>query len=242
MDNQFVRAEAVLGEHAIQRLKSKHVMVFGLGGVGAACVEALARGGVGHLSLIDNDTVQLSNLNRQLIALHSTLGMRKTQAAFQRLKDIYPDIAVTQYPLFFSEETAESIEFSNVDYIIDAIDSVPSKIFLVKLAQQKKIPLLSCMGTGNKIDPSRLRFADIYKTSVCPLCRAIRQRCRKEGIKKLTVLFSTENPVGASVKDGVSGRLSPGSLSYVPPVAGMMLAGRAILQLSGFSDDSRADS
>lgn len=235
MDNQFIRSEAMLGKDGIEQLNNSHVMVFGLGGVGAACAEALARGGVGHLTLIDNDTVQLSNLNRQLIALHSTLGMSKTQAAGNRIKDINPNIQLTLHPLFFSAETMGEINFTGVDYVIDVIDYVPSKLLLAAICQKDNIPLLSCMGTGNKTDPTRFRFTDIYNTSVCPLCRSMRQRCRKEGIQKLMVLYSTEPPIGHYIHEEC--RLSPGSLSFVPPVAGMMLAGKAILYLSGYSSD-----
>ncbi len=235
MDNQFIRSEAMLGKDGIEQLNKSHVMVFGLGGVGAACAEALARGGVGHLTLIDNDTVQLSNLNRQLIALHSTLGMSKAQAAGNRIKDINPNIQLTLHSLFFSAETMSEINFTGVDYVIDAIDSVPSKLLLAAICQKDNIPLLACMGTGNKTDPTRFRFADIYNTSVCPLCRSMRQRCRKEGIQKLMVLYSTEPPTGHYIHEEC--RLSPGSLSFVPPVAGMMLAGKAILYLSGYSSD-----
>lgn len=235
MFNQLVRAEAVLGKEGIEKLINSHVMVFGLGGVGAACAEALARGGIGQLTLIDNDTVQISNLNRQLIALHSTLGTLKTQAADSRMKDINPNLRLTLHPIFFDENTAHEINFSGVDYVIDAIDFVPAKLLLASICQKLKIPLLSCMGTGNKTNPSLFRFADIYDTSICPLCRSMRHRLRKEGIEKLEVLYSTEPPVGRSVED--NGRLSPGSLSYVPPAAGMMLAGKVILYLSGYSSD-----
>ena len=233
MNEIFTRSAAALGEEAINSLQHKKVAIFGLGGVGAACAEALARGGVGHLMLIDNDKVQKSNINRQLIALHSTLGLYKTDVAMQRLKDINPNIALTPHPTFYNAESMD-IDLTGCDYIVDAIDSVASKIHLIKTAQALSIPLVSCMGTGNKLYPEQLVFADLFSTSVCPLCRVMRQRCRKEGINQVTVLYSTEEPKGKPVLDG--SRLAPGSVSFVPPVAGMMLAGKVIRKLLGYSD------
>lgn len=240
MSEIFVRAEAILGEEGIRALQKKKVAVFGLGGVGGAAAEALARGGIGHLMLIDHDIVQKSNINRQLIALHSTLGIQKTEAAARRLRDINPDIELSLYPVFFDAATQQDIPLDTCDYIIDAIDCVPSKLLLANSAAAYGISLLSCMGTANKTDPSKLRFSDIMQTSGCPLCRAVRQKCRKEGIKKLTVLFSPEEPQAAPMVDETSGRHCPGSLSFVPPVAGMMLAGRVILELSGYSSSKKA--
>lgn len=224
-----------MGKAGVEALQTKTVAVFGLGGVGGAAAEALARGGIGHLMLIDHDTIQPSNLNRQLIALYSTLGMQKTEAAALRLRDINPAIRLTLYPVFFDHLTMNTITLDACDYIIDAIDSVPSKLLLAKTALEKGIPLLSCMGTANKIDPSQLRFSDIMQTSGCPLCRAVRQKCRKEGISRLNVLYSPETPRSAPIMDETSGRHVPGSLPFVPPVAGMMLAGRVLLELSGYS-------
>lgn len=235
MQDIFVRSAAILGDEGINNLQGKTVAVFGLGGVGAAAGEALARGGIGHLLLIDHDTVQKSNINRQLIALHSTLGNKKTEAAAMRYRDINPDIRLSLFPCFFDASTQQDIPLEKCDYIIDAIDCVPSKLLLAKLALRYNIPLLSCMGTANKTDPSQLRFSDIMDTAGCPLCRAVRQKCRKEGIPKLTVLFSPEPPCATPIIDEVSGRHCPGSLSFVPPVAGMMLAGRVILELTGYS-------
>lgn len=224
-----------MGKAGVEALQTKTVAVFGLGGVGGAAAEALARGGIGHLMLIDHDTIQPSNLNRQLIALHSNLGMQKTEAAALRLRDINPAIRLTLYPVFFDHSTMNTITLDACDYIIDAIDSVPSKLLLAKTALEKGIPLLSCMGTANKTDPSQLRFSDIMQTSGCPLCRAVRQKCRKEGISRLNVLYSPETPRSAPIMDETSGRHAPGSLPFVPPVAGMMLAGRVLLELSGYS-------
>lgn len=233
---QFIRSEAILGAEGQAALSKKTVAVFGVGGVGAACAEALARAGVGHLILVDGDKVQPSNLNRQLIALHSTVGIKKTEAASLRFKDINPDILLTLYSLFYDETTADAVDLSNCDYIIDAIDSVKSKVLLYRRAAELHVPVIASMGTGRKTDPALFRFDDLFHTSVCPLCRAMRGLCRKENIERLEVLYSTEPPVGVCLNE--DGRLSPGSLSFVPPVAGMMLAGRVILRLAGYSDSA----
>ncbi len=240
MNDIFIRSEAILGIDGIRALQGKTVAVFGLGGVGGAAAEVLARGGIGHLMLIDHDVVQKSNINRQLIALHSTLGIKKTDAAARRLHDINPDMKLSLYPMFFDASTQRDIPLQQCDYIIDAIDCVPSKLLIAHLASAYGVPLVSCMGTANKTDPSQLRFSDIMRTSGCPLCRAVRQKCRKEGIEKLAVLYSPEPPQSAPIIDETSGRRCPGSLSFVPPVAGMMLAGRVILELSGYSASKQA--
>lgn len=230
---QFIRSEAILGAEGQAALFKKTIAVFGVGGVGAACAETLARAGVGRLILVDSDTVQISNINRQLIALHSTVGIKKTEAASLRFKDINPDITLAAYPLFYDETTADTVDLSGCDYIIDAIDSVRSKVLLYRHAAALHVPVIASMGTGRKTDPSKFRFDDLFSTSVCPLCRTMRSLCRKEGIKRLEVLYSTEPPAGACLQE--DGRLSPGSLPFVPPVAGMMLAGRVILRLAGYS-------
>ncbi|MDD2428925.1 MAG: tRNA threonylcarbamoyladenosine dehydratase [Eubacteriales bacterium] len=240
MREAFVRTAAVLGTDALETLQNKHVAVFGLGGVGAACSETLARCGVGKLSLIDGDVVQESNLNRQLIALHSTIAQDKTEAAAARLKDINPDIRLSLYQLFFDGDSAQKVEIASCDYIVDAIDTVTSKLLIAQIARAHSIPIIACMGMGNKVDPAKLRFADIYDTSVCPLCREVRKLARKAGIDGLEVLFSTEKPVTHSALAMPGGRHVPGSVPFLPPVAGMMIAGKVILQLSGFSADSSA--
>lgn len=240
LDDMYIRTAAVLTEEGVLALQTKTVAVFGVGGVGAACVEALARAGVGHLILIDGDRVVKSNINRQLIALHSTLGQNKTDAAAARLRDINPNIRLTLYPLFYDETTKDLVDLSNCDHIIDCIDSVPSKILLYQHAQSCKIPVLACMGTGRKTDPTQFIFTDIKKTKICPLARTIRLKCRQAGIDRLQVLYSTQSPQGQCLKDGQ--KQSPGSLSFVPPVAGMMLAGKVILTLSGYSSSAASSS
>lgn len=227
---QFSRMALILGQEAVHTLHQKHIAVFGLGGVGAACAEALARAGVGQLTLVDHDIVQESNINRQLIALHSTIGLKKTEACAQRLKDIYPAIDLHCHDLFFEEATLQDIPLSDCDLIIDAIDTVSSKLLLAKQSHSLQIPLISCMGTGNKKDPTQFMFSDIYQTSVCPLCRVMRSLCKKQGIPSLKVLYSKEEPM-RPIADEHEKRLPPGSLSFVPPVAGMMIAGEAIKTL-----------
>ena len=240
MRESLIRAEAVLGSEALAVLGKKHVAVFGLGGVGAACAEALARCGIGKLSLIDGDIVQESNLNRQLIALHSTIGQKKTEAAAARLRDINPEIELMLYQIVFDKDSVHDVDIASCDYIVDAIDTVTSKLLLARMAQTNHIRIISCMGMGNKVDPAKLRFADIHATSVCPLCRAMRQCTKKAGIVRLEVLYSTETPVSRNTFTTAGGRHAPGSVSFLPPIAGMMIAGRIILQLSGFSADSSA--
>lgn len=223
MGNRFERTERVLGRTALEILKTKHVMVFGLGGVGGACVEALARGGIGKLSIVDNDTVNRSNINRQIIATESTVGMNKTDASEKRLVDINPDIVIEKYPVFVTKENAREILSSTPDYVIDCIDNVTAKLKIFELCAEKNIPIISSMGTGNKIHPEMFEIVPIEKTSVCPLCRVIRKECKDRGLKGIKVLYSKEEPRYA---DGPA-RI-PGSVSFVPPVAGMMLAGYVV--------------
>jgi tRNA A37 threonylcarbamoyladenosine dehydratase len=228
---QFARIEALLGAHALEVLQHARVMVAGLGGVGGACAESLARGGIGSLALVDCDEVEESNLNRQVIAFADTIGMRKVDAAHALMRRIDPDIDVVRIDQRISEETIESIfEIAGpIDFIVDAIDDVPGKIALALWAQAQQIPLVSCMGTARKLHPELLEFADIYETHDCPLCKSMRSRCRKAGIEKLPVLFSPETPYG-------TGGPVLGSTSFMPPAAGMMLAGhvvRCLLDLDG---------
>lgn len=233
METQFSRLIPIIGKEGLEALSTKTIMVVGVGGVGSACAEALARGGIGKLILVDNDEIKISNINRQLFALHSTIGMKKVYAAKKRLKDIRPDICIDTLPIFVSSETIEIINQHKCDLIIDAIDDTDAKVLLAKLAQQESIPLYACMGTGSKTDPSMFSFSDIYSTNTCPLCRAMRQKYRKAGIDKLTVLYSPEERKGKLAIDE-DNRIVPGSTSYIPPIAGLMLAGRALLQLSNF--------
>lgn len=235
--DQFSRTKMLLGDNA-EKLKSAHVAVFGIGGVGSYTAEALARAGVGALTLVDNDTVSVSNINRQLIALHSTVGKLKTSVCADRVRDINPDISVFEKAVFFGAETEDEIDFSGFDYVVDAIDTVTSKILIAKICQEKSVPVISCMGTGNKLDPTKFCVADISKTAVCPLARAMRQNLKKAGVKKLKVLYSTEAPLTPQVREdtelkGNSGRVCPGSVSFVPSVAGLIIAGEVIKDICG---------
>ena len=237
MADQFSRTALLLGEEAIDRLKKSRVAVFGIGGVGAAAVEALARSGVGALVLVDDDEVALTNLNRQLIALHSTLGQPKVEAARARVLDINPDCAVEAHKTFYLPGEGQGL-MDGCDYVIDAIDTVTAKIALIREALEKGIPIVSSMGTGNKLDPSQLRIDDLKNTSVCPLCRVMRRELKKRGIEHLKVLFSKEEPKARGVFDPEAGDLKngrqpPASYAVVPPVAGMMLAGEVIKDLTG---------
>lgn len=237
MINEYSRTELLIGTEGIERLKKASVMVFGVGGVGSHCIEALARSGVGKLILIDNDTVSLTNINRQSIAYHSTVGQFKTKVMKDRIHDICPEIEVKTYETFVLPENIEEIFEEKPDYIIDAIDTVTAKIALVKLADEKEIPIISSMGTGNKLHPELFEITDLYKTSVCPLCKVMRKELKTRGIKKLKVLYSKEQPVDTSERvteeDKGNRRSLPGSISFVPPVAGLIIAGEVIRELSG---------
>lgn len=224
------RGIAVLGEAGFKRLQGSRVIVFGIGGVGAACAEALVRSGVGCLALVDPDKVEKSNLNRQLIALHSTLGQQKTSVCSARMKDISPEVEVVEYPLFYDEQSASQIDLAQFDAVADCIDTISSKLLLAKRAQQAGIYAVSCLGAGNRLDATKLQFADIYQTSVCPLARRMRKACREQGIPALRVLYSLEEPVQA-VADCQAGRHSPGSTAFVPPAAGLMMAGDIVQHL-----------
>ena len=232
--NQFERFELLLGTEALEKLKNSHVAVFGVGGVGGYAVEALARSGVGRLDLIDSDTVSLTNLNRQIIALHSTLGQYKTDVAAARVRDINPECEVTVHRMFYLPETAEQFDFTEYDYIVDAIDTVSGKLELALRAQEAGTPIISSMGTGNKLDPTAFEVADISKTSVCPLARVMRLECRKRGIKKLKVVYSKEQarkPLSAPSESDGTRRSIPASTAFVPSVAGLIIAGEVIKDL-----------
>lgn len=233
MDTLQLRTAMVLGEDAVQRLRQAHILVLGLGGVGSYAAEALCRAGVGSLTVCDHDTVADSNRNRQLCALCSTVGKPKAAVTFERLKDINPGCAVTPLSLFYGPDTAQEILSAPYNYIIDAIDTVTAKTHLIVTAKEKGIPIVSALGTGNKLDPSKFEITDIYKTSVCPLARVMRQQLRKNGIKKHDVLFSTEQPCTPLPLEAPAGgrRSVPGSVSWVPGCAGLMLAGFAIRRL-----------
>ncbi len=234
MTNQFSRTELLIGTDAVKKLKNSRVAVFGIGGVGGYTVEALARSGIGSLDLIDNDIVSLTNLNRQIIALHSTLGMDKVDAAKKRILDINPDIKITVHKVFYSAETANQFNLANYDYIVDAIDSVSAKIELILQANLARVPIISSMGAGNKLDATAFEVADIYKTSVCPLARVIRRELKKRGIKKLKTVYSKETPSTAiderneTIKNR---RQIPASIAFVPSAAGLIIAGEVIKDL-----------
>lgn len=230
--SQFLRTEMILGENSTQNFSDKNVILFGLGGVGSYTAEALARAGIGRLTIVDNDVVSVTNLNRQLCALHSTVGKPKVEVVKERILDINPDCEVTALQKFYLPENADEFNLESYDYIADAIDTVSAKIDLAVRAQKHGIPMISCMGTGNKLDPSQFSVSDIYKTSGCPLCRVMRTELKKRGIKKLNVVWSPEIPVKPAQTTEDSGkRQTPASLPFVPPVAGMIMAGKIILDL-----------
>ena len=239
MSEQFLRTEMLLGSEAIRRLQKARVAVFGLGGVGGYAVEALARSGVGSLDLIDSDTVSVSILNRQLLATHSTVGMLKVDAARNRVLDINPDCIVRTYPVFYTPDTAGQFDFTQYDYIVDAIDTVTGKLALVERAKAADTPIICSMGTGNKLDASAFRVADISKTAMCPLARVMRKELSKRGIRHLKVVYSQEEaltPTGWEEEAAALGkRQIPGSVAFVPGAAGLLLAGEVVRDLTGLS-------
>ena len=257
MEDRFVRTKMLLGNEAIEKLQSKRVAVFGIGGVGGYVCEALVRSGIGHFDLIDNDTVALSNLNRQIIATKKTLGRYKTDVMKERMLDINPSVEVRIHNCFFLPENADEFDFGEYDYVVDAVDTVTAKIAIIMKAKDAGVPVISSMGTGNKLDPGRLKIADISKTSVCPLARVMRRELNKRGINSLKVVFSDEPPIkpvnmdgsddlevssdsddsleiGVSSDAGMSRRRStPGSTAFVPASAGLMIASEVVRDLSG---------
>ena len=238
MREEFSRMGLLLGEEALSRLEGARVAVFGLGGVGGYTVEALARAGIGKLDLIDSDTVSLSNRNRQILATRSTLGLPKTEAAKRRVLDINEEAQVTTWELFYNADTADMIDLGMYDYIVDAIDTVTAKLLLIRRAHEAGTPIISCMGTGNKLDPTAFQVTDISKTSMCPLARVMRKELGKRGIKHLKVVYSQEEamtPHGAEEEMAALGkRQIPGSVSFVPGAAGLILAGEVIRDLTGY--------
>lgn len=250
MIDQYARTELLIGEDGLNRLKDSTVMVFGVGGVGSHCIEALARSGVGRLILVDNDAVSVTNINRQSIAYQSTIGRMKTEVMQERIRDIDPAITVRTYETFVLPDNladlldqAEKSTEGKIDYIIDAIDTVSAKIALVEESLKRGIRLISSMGTGNKLHPELFEIADLADTSVCPLCRVMRRELKQRGIMHLKVLYSKEKPVdtcGRSTGEDSGARRSlPGSISFVPPVAGLLIAGEVIRELGGISAGSR---
>lgn len=222
------RTRALLGGDSVELLHTSRVLVFGAGGVGSACIEALARCGIGNIGVVDYDVVSVSNINRQLIATSETVGMKKTDAVKRRIQIIDPDINVDIYDMLFLPENADMIPFEKYDYVIDAIDTISAKIEIAVRCRDARIPLISCMGTGNRIDPSLFRFCDVFETKNDPVARIMRHELRKRGIESLNVLFSAEEPEKADRSMN-----APASVSFVPPVAGMLLAGRVIRELTG---------
>lgn len=241
MENQFVRTQMLFGKDAMEKLSHSKVAIFGVGGVGGYTAEALARSGVGELHLIDNDTVCLSNLNRQIIATHTTLGMKKVDAAKARLLDINPNIKVVTHDIFFLPENSDCIDFSIFDYVVDAIDTVSGKIALVEKAAQCHTPIISSMGAGNKLNPQMLEVTDIYKTSVCPLARVMRRELKKRNIKKLKVVYSKERamtPIDLWADNSDNQlRQVPGSNAFVPSVAGLIIAAEVIKDITDIKND-----
>lgn len=232
MNEQHIRTQMMLGDEGTNRLFKAKVAVFGVGGVGGYAVEALARAGVGEIHLIDSDRVSLSNINRQIIATHSTVGQYKTEAMRDRILSINPEAKVFCYNIFFEESTKCQFDFTKFDYIVDAIDSLGAKIELIATAKEVGVPIISAMGAGNKLDPTRFEVADISKTTVCPLARAVRIGLRKRGINHLKVVYSKEPPVNPpEVSDGIKRRV-PGSISFVPSSMGLILAGEVIKDLA----------
>ncbi len=252
MPDQYSRTRLLFGPEAMQRLRRSRVLVFGIGGVGGYAVEALARSGIGALDLVDDDRVCLTNLNRQIIATHETIGRLKVEVARERVLAIDPGIAVTAHACFYLPETADAFDFSAFDYIVDAIDTVKGKLEIVTRAQAMGVPVISCMGAGNKLDPARLRVADIYQTQVDPLARVMRTELRKRGVPSLTVVYSDEPPLRplpdaeaacgngcvcppGSARTCAARRAVPGSNAFVPAAAGLLIASHVVRALAGLS-------
>ncbi len=233
----FSRSELLLGSEGLQRLANARVAVFGVGGVGSFVAEGLARGGVGHITLFDNDVVSLTNLNRQLVALHSTLGQPKVEIMAARIRDINPQAQVECHACFYMPENAHEYPLESYDYVVDAIDTVTAKLELAQQAHKAGVPIISCMGAGNKLDPTAFCVADIYETSVCPLAKAMRKALRERGVPALRVLYSKEppSPHRCEIEKDSQKRQTPGSLPFVPSVAGLILAGEVIKHLAGIS-------
>lgn len=225
MNDRFSRSYRVFGEDNMERIINSRVIVFGLGGVGGAAAEALARAGVGTLGIVDKDTVDITNLNRQIIATDKTVGMNKTDVLEERLLTINPDLKINKYNLFYLPETAEEIDLSEYDFVVDCIDNVTAKLELIERCEKLDIPIISSMGTGNKLHPEMLEIADINKTSVCPLARVIRRELKNRGVKKLAVVYSKEEPVSTQSR-------VPGSTSFTPPVAGYLMCSYVIRKLT----------
>jgi hypothetical protein len=228
-ENQFERTALLLGKASVERLARKRVAVFGVGGVGGFVCEGLVRAGIGAIDIVDKDTVALSNINRQLIALHSTVGKNKVDVLEERLKDINKNLIIKKYKCFFLPETSDTFDFREYDYVVDAIDTVTGKIELILKAKEAGVPIISAMGAGNKLDPTAFQVSDIYKTSVCPLARVMRRELKKRGVEKLKVVYSKEEPIKPQFEEGEE--VVPGSVSFVPPALGLIIAGEIVKDL-----------
>lgn len=228
-ENQFERTALLLGKASVERLARKRVAVFGVGGVGGFVCEGLVRAGIGAIDIVDKDTVALSNINRQLIALHSTVGKNKVDVLEERLKDINKDLIIKKYKCFFLPETSDTFDFREYDYVVDAIDTVTGKIELILKAKEAGVPIISAMGAGNKLDPTAFQVSDIYKTSVCPLARVMRRELKRRGVEKLKVVYSKEEPIKPQFEEGEE--VVPGSVSFVPPALGLIIAGEIVKDL-----------
>ena len=234
MADQFSRTALVLGQQAVKKLKNSHVAVFGVGGVGGHLALSLARCGIGKITVVDNDEITLTNINRQAVAFHSTIGRKKVEVIKEMLEDINPEIKVTALDIYFNKETEAEIDFSEFDYAADAIDSVTSKIRLAEICAEKNIPLISSMGTGNKLNPEAFKISDISETSVCPLARVMRRELKKRGIEHLQVLWSDEPPVTQKEisEEETAKRQTPGSVSFCPSVAGLIISGKIVRDIA----------
>ena len=233
-ENPFARSAAMLGEDAMTRLQSARVAVFGVGGVGGYVCEALVRSGIGTLDVFDKDDVSVTNLNRQIIALRSTVGQDKVSVLAARMRDINPDVVINEHKVFYLPDNADDFDLSQYDYVVDAVDTVAAKIELAVRCEQLNVPLIAAMGAGNKLDPSKLQIADVYKTSVCPLARAMRTTLRKKGVKHLTVAYSTEEPLRPVEAIDNEGRRKdvPGSMAFVPSAMGLLIASHVVRSLA----------
>lgn len=238
--NEFSRTELLLGAKALQRLQAARVAVFGIGGVGGYVCEALVRSGVGHFDLVDMDTVSLTNINRQIVATHKTIGRYKTEVMQERMADINPEADVQVHNCFFLPENAQDFPFEEYDYVVDAVDTVTAKLSIIEKAQEAGVPIISSMGAGNKLDASRFQVADIYQTRVCPLAKVMRRELKKRGIERLKVVYSEEEPVkpkGPMEMPPAGKRSVPGSVAFVPSVAGLILAGEVVKDLCAEGSD-----
>ena len=227
MENRYIRTQWLIGEDAVENLKRSSVLLFGIGGVGSYTAEALARSGVGKITIVDCDTVSITNINRQIPALTSTVGKNKTDVMAERMRDIAPDAEIETINVFVSPETIDRFDFSKYDFVIDAVDNVTAKLLIIKGCDAVDTPVISCMGTGNKLDPSRFKITDISKTQTCPLARVMRRELKKAGVSKCLALWSDEEPVKLQ-----EGERLPGSISFVPATAGLRIAGEVILRLA----------